>query len=119
QLLSAQTVRPRRPCSDAAAEEAGHEFNLLAGSIAGPHSSERGYCSAGEQVDSGRLGGIAKEPDISIAHPRYLHLWPRRAGVTTGKPPFPSLPCSRTVLAGKGSLRRIFSKPKKILLRRA
>jgi hypothetical protein len=34
-------------------------------------------------------------------------------------PPFPSAPCSRTVLTVKGPLRRIFSDPQKILLRRA
>ncbi len=34
-------------------------------------------------------------------------------------PPFPSPPCSRTVLAVKSALRRIFSNPEKILLRRA
>jgi hypothetical protein len=33
--------------------------------------------------------------------------------------PFPSPPCSRTVLAVKSALRRIFSNPEKILLRRA
>ena len=35
------------------------------------------------------------------------------------QPPFPSLPCSRTVLAVQGALRKIFSKPEKIFLRRA
>ena len=34
-------------------------------------------------------------------------------------PPFPSPPCSRTVLAVKRALQRIFSNPEKILLRRA
>ena len=34
-------------------------------------------------------------------------------------PPFPSPPCFRTVLAVKRALRRIFSNPEKILLRRA
>lgn len=34
-------------------------------------------------------------------------------------PPFPSPLCSRTVLAVKRTLRRIFSNPEKILLRRA
>jgi hypothetical protein len=35
------------------------------------------------------------------------------------RPAFPSAPCSRTVLAVKGALRKIFSNPEKIFLRRA
>jgi hypothetical protein len=34
-------------------------------------------------------------------------------------PPFPSSPCSRTVLAVQGALRKIFSTPENIFLRRA
>ena len=35
------------------------------------------------------------------------------------RPPFPSALCSRTVLALKGALRKIFSKTEKMFLRRA
>jgi hypothetical protein len=39
--------------------------------------------------------------------------------MTTAEAPFPSPPCSRTVLADKGPLCKIFSNPEKIFLRRA